>query len=138
MAPIVAFAELTLVDEAGQEFTMNDFSDKNVLINFYQSWCGPCMGEMPSLSKAYQSLKEDDFVFIAVSDESFELISHVKERTNSSLIFLQSKQSLDEIGIRAYPTTYLINKKGEVVFEKVGPDEWSAPEMLSKFRKLVQ
>jgi len=54
------------------------------------------------------------------------------------MIFLQSKQSFDQIGVRAYPTSYLINKKGEVVFEKVGPEQWDSPEMETHFRELVQ
>ncbi|MBL4623646.1 MAG: TlpA family protein disulfide reductase [Flavobacteriales bacterium] len=138
MAPSVALSELALVDEYGQEFTMKDYANKNVLINFYQSWCGPCMGEMPALSNSYQKLKGEDFVFIAISDEPFQLINRVRSTTKNKMLFLQAKQSLDEIGIRAYPTTYLLNKKGAVVFEKVGPDEWDTPEMIEKFKTLVQ
>jgi len=54
MAPSIAFSELLLVNEAGQKFRIEDYSDKNLLLNFYQSWCGPCIQEMPSLSNAYQ------------------------------------------------------------------------------------
>ena len=138
MAPSITFSELLLVNEAGQNFRIEDYSDKNLLINFYQSWCGPCIQEMPSLSNAYLNLKKDDFVFIAVSDEPFSLINKVKSRTDNQMIFLQSKQSFDQIGVRAYPTSYLINKKGEVVFEKVGPEQWDSPEMEAHFRELVQ
>jgi len=66
------------------------------------------------------------------------LINKVKSRTDNQMIFLQSKQSFDKIGVRAYPTSYLINKKGEIVFEKVGPEQWDSPEMEAHFRELVQ
>ena len=99
MAPSVDFAALQLVDATGKTYTMDTFSGKNVFINFYQTWCGPCMQEMPFLDNAAAQLRDDDFEFIAVSDESFELINRVQARTGNQMLFLQSVSSLSDVGI---------------------------------------
>lgn len=138
MAPSVDFKELVLLDEQGNEHRLAEFENKNILINFYQSWCGPCMGEMGSLSNAYEQMKNEGFVYIALSDESFDLIKKVKSRGDNQMLFYKTKHSLDDIGIRVYPTTYLLNKKGEVVFEKVNVEAWDSPIILDEFKQLTK
>ena len=132
--PSVDFEQLVFVDEEGKKYSLQNFKDKNLLINFYQSWCGPCMGEMPDLNNAYLKLMDDDFVFIVVSDESFQLINKVRNKGNYKMFFLQSEQDFDDVGIKAYPTTFLLNKEHKVVYKKVSPEDWDSPEMIQNFR----
>lgn len=134
----VDFQDVTFKDETGVIYNVSDFKDKNVMINFYQSWCGPCMAEMPALERAYKQLEEEDFIYIAVSDEPFHLINKVKQRVNGQLIFLQSEKSLKEVGIYSYPTSYLLNKNKQLVYKKAGVENWDSPDVLNEFRKLVK
>jgi len=52
---------------------LSDFEEKNVLVNFWTSWCGPCVKEFPLLQETQSTIKED-FVFIMISDESIDKI----------------------------------------------------------------
>jgi thiol-disulfide isomerase/thioredoxin len=136
MAPSVDFAQLEMVDATGKTYTRDTFTGKNVFVNFYQSWCGPCMQEMPFLDNAAAQLRQDNFVFIAVSDESFELINRVQAKSGTQMLFLQAKESLSDLGIRAYPTSYLLNTHGEVLMEEVSAKKWDKPERLKEFREM--
>lgn len=68
--PIIAGASapaFTVVNEAGDEVTLDDFAGKVVLVNIWATWCPPCVEEMPSLDKLYAGFASTDFEIVAIS-----------------------------------------------------------------------
>jgi len=134
--------DFTLDDLAGNKVKLSSFQGKVVLLNFWATWCPPCRAEMPSMEKLFQSLRDNpDFVFLAVdSQEDPKTVKTFIEKNKYHFPVL-----LDENGavtaqysVRAYPTTYVIDRQGRVVGGIIGAHEWGTPETLSSITKLIQ
>ena len=104
------------------DFTKNDLT----VISFFATWCGTCHEEFRQLQqlKAEGKLKQAELY--AISDESYEKLNcftevYKYEYTN----FLKSEKSVGSIGIHAFPTIFILNKKGEVISSKVGLIDWT-------------
>jgi thiol-disulfide isomerase/thioredoxin len=114
----------------GNPINMDDFKNKTVFINFWATWCKPCIQEMPTIAKAQELLKDKNVVFLFPSNESVDLIEGFKERRNFDFNYVQV-QNLEALNIMALPTTYIINPKGELIFSEAGFRDWSTDENLA-------
>ncbi len=127
---------ITYKDLNGLEVSLSDYKDKKVLVNYWATWCGPCIKEMPALLKAQEILKESNFVFLLVSDESVEKISNFKSETAYDFNFLKLTGSMDLLGIYALPTTYIYNEKGEEIKKIIGSVIWDSKEMIQSLKDI--
>jgi len=128
--------KITYVDLSGVEVRLSDYKGKKVLVNYWATWCGPCVKEMPALLKAQEILKESNYVFLLVSDESVEKILNFKSENAYDFNFLRLTSSMDLLGIYALPTTYIYNEKGEKVKEIVGSVIWDSKKMIQTLKDL--
>lgn len=136
-APELPMHKTTLKDENGNMFSIQDAKNTVVMVSFFQSWCGDCRREQPELEALQQAVGgEDKLKIFLVSDEDWSKINTVKASTKTKLEFFQSEKPLKEIGIRRFPTTYLLNKKGEVVEAKVEGIHWNTKEIQDMILKL--
>ena len=136
IAPGIKFEKLELTDLNGKPVTLQDYHGKKLFLNFFQTWCGPCMGEIPSLDNAAEILLPDNFIFICISDEPLPLLNSANSRLNlQHVIILHAVKRLKELGVYTYPTNYLLNDKGCVVFEKIGEQNWAAPQVLQQLKQ---
>ena len=134
IAPDVRFEKLQLEDINGKSYTLDSFGDKHIFINIYASWCGPCIKEMPSVSRAAK-IMEDDYVFLVVSDEDWKLTQRFLKHKGFHL--LQMNKSREEIGVHTIPTSYVLNKDKEVIYNNVGEKEWDDPENIALLKSLL-
>jgi thiol-disulfide isomerase/thioredoxin len=127
-APQVAFTR-----RDGTEVTLSQFEGRVVLLNFWATWCAPCVEEMPTLDALEADLRERGLSVLAVSED----------RGGRDVVepFLRDKLQLDELGIyldptgtlaqafglRGMPTTYLIDAQGRIVGGMEGPADWNGP-----------
>ncbi len=114
----------------GTPIDMDDFKNKTVFINFWATWCKPCIQEMPTIAKAQELLKDKNVVFLFPSNESVDLIEGFKERRSFDFNYVQV-QNLEALNIMALPTTYIFNPKGELIFSEAGFRDWSTEENLA-------
>lgn len=136
VAPDLAFADLPLQTPEGQTVKLSDYKGKVVFLNFWQTWCGPCVGEMPSIENARRQLDSTKFVFITVSDEGAEKVRAFRDDHDYHFLSLVSGKKFTDIGINAYPTTYILDTKGEIFLTKIGAAEWDSPEMVEQLKAL--
>ena len=120
-APANPFDETTFMDDKQQNFSIQDFDDKVVLVSFFQTWCVDCRKELLEL-EALQNKFPKELKVLIISDEPFENL-------NSQLSFYTCNQSLKSIGIYRFPTTYLINKSGKIVKSEVERIHWNTIEI---------
>ena len=111
--------KFTAVD--GREVDLAKLQGKVVLIDFWATWCGPCVAELPNVLKAYKELHPKGFEIIGISLDSdkAKLESFVKARGMEWPQFFDGKSWRNEIsskyGINSIPAMWLVNKKGMVV-----------------------
>jgi thiol-disulfide isomerase/thioredoxin len=106
-------------------------------LNFWATWCGPCVSEMGSIEKASQQFK-DEIVFLALSNESASLIKSYVKRNKFSFKFGRLEGSYLDVYVVSLPTTILIDAQGQVVEEEEGFRNWTSPSSLEKLKSLVK
>jgi thiol-disulfide isomerase/thioredoxin len=116
--------DIDYIDTSGAAYPRDALLGKVVLVNFWATWCGPCEKEIPDLSKAYQKYKAHGVVFFGVLTDnpgnqqlldfqSHHAMSYPVVRANPEL--LASFDNPD-----AYPTTYIYDRSGKQVYNRVG------------------
>ena len=124
------------VDLYDNKVNLSAFKGKKVLINYWATWCGPCIQEMPSLLKAQEALKAENYVFLLVADEAIKRISRFTDRKNYNFTYLKSTTSLASMRIFTLPTTVIFNEDGKKVKTMVGTKKWDSKQMIKKLKAL--
>jgi thiol-disulfide isomerase/thioredoxin len=130
-------ARLNMTDLDGKPVKLSDFAGKPVFLNFWATWCGPCVGEMQSIEKASQQFK-DEIVFLAVSNEPVATIQSYLKKNKFSFQFGHLEGSYVNVFVVALPTTLLIDASGQVVKEEEGFRNWSSAASLDMLKELLK
>jgi len=138
VAPKVKFETLKLTDLNGNKVSLDSFQGKKMFINFFATWCGPCIKEVPSLLSAQQILAKENFRFVLISDEPVERLKHFQEQTGAGFPILHSEKKLQEYKIYTIPTSYVLNSNHEIVFKKTGEEDWASDAVIQKLKKLAE
>ena len=126
----------TLVDLDENNLDLSEFKQGKIVINYWATWCAPCIKEMPSLKRAEKILNDYGYTFLLVSDETISKISRFKKEMNFDFNFLKSNKSFETLGIYSMPTSYIFDETGKIVETIVGAIEWDSVEMINKLKML--
>ena len=132
-----------ILDAKGATMNLSDFRGKVVLLNFWATWCAPCVLEMPSLDRLQAEMGSDKFMVLALSIDSEGLevvIPFFKKLGLKSLaVFLDPKgKATKSFGLRGLPTSYIIDHRGRIAGELMGPAEWDTDEAKALMRYYVE
>jgi len=125
----------SFINLSKQEVDLNLFSNKKIILNYWATWCGPCIKEMPDLMIAEKKLKDSDVSLFLVSDEDISVISKFVENNPYTLNFLKSNVSNEMLGVYSLPTTILFDNNGNKVETIVGVLDFSDENLINKFLK---
>jgi thiol-disulfide isomerase/thioredoxin len=131
--------EFNLEDLTGRQRSLSAYKGKVVFLNFWATWCGPCRAEVPSMVQLYKELKNQGLTILAVnSQESLEQVStFVEEMGMGFPVLLDSTGKVGSIyGVRAIPTTYIIDPQGAIRGRMVGTRDWYSPEIIAIVKEL--
>lgn len=122
-------------------YTLKDFRGKFVLLNFWATWCYPCIEEMPSLEAVFQHM--DDTKFLVVGIHAGPGPDNIKEFLKRNPVTFPILIDMDlELGppdwkIAGIPTTFLINPEGKMLYFAQGKRDFSSRRMISFFEEIV-
>ena len=126
------------VKDSDRTVSLHDFRGKIVVLNFWASWCPPCLEEVPSLVEM-QKRMGDRITVLAVSTDADEdaYRQFIRDNKLDVLTVRDSKQTSNRLyGTFMYPETYVIDAGGVVRRKFVGPVDWVNPEVMDYLSKL--
>ena len=126
----------SFIDLYDNNLDLSEYKKGKIVINYWATWCAPCIKEMPSMKRAEEILKEYGYTFLLVSDETISKISSFKNEWNFDLNYLKSTKSFESLGVYAMPTSYIFDANGQLIETIVGAIEWDSEEMINKLKML--
>ena len=116
-------------------FTIQNFKGKNLFINYWATWCNPCLAEMPYMAELYEKYKdEEDIIFLYLSREKLEIIKNYipKDESLQQLPIYKIITDDEFFATSGIPTTFIVNSDGEVIVKDLGSAFWN-DESVFKF-----
>ena len=124
---------LVLTDIRGVEHSLEQYRGKVVVVNFWATWCPPCVEELPSLENAWHRYRQQGLVVLAVSGEESDVVTSFLERLPSDITFPVlidgDMKSGNRWQIRGLPTTVVVDRSGVVHWRAEGQLDFSASEV---------
>ena len=137
-----AAPDFTITTLEGRPTHLREFRGKLVLLNFWATWCAPCLHEMPSMERLYQTFKQTDFVLLAVSmDRQGEEVA--KPFVNNlqltfPILLDRTLEVSRQYSVRGLPTTYLIDPDGLLIGVVIGARDWYKTEAKALIAGLLR
>ncbi len=132
--------EFDIVDDQGIGVSLRNYEGKIVLLNFWATWCAPCVREIPSLNRIYKRFEDKGFVVLAVSvDENKDQYREFLADADVAFPTVRDPQRTvsGRYGTAKYPESYLIDRGGRVLRKYVGAEDWLRPEIVNYIRSLL-
>ncbi len=130
--------DFSLQDGSGT-IALHDYKGKVVVLNFWATWCPPCVEEMPSLIRLQSELRDKGVTVLAVSldvDENAYRRFLRDHNVNLTAVRDPGQKSSSLYGTFQYPETYIIDRKGVVRRKFIGPVDWTQPSIVSYLSRM--
>ncbi len=125
----------------GKMVSLSSFKGKVVFLNFWATWCPPCRAEIPSMIKLYNKFKDRGLEILGVDlqEEEETVRNFVKANKINYPILLDTNGQVGQIyGARSIPTTYIVDRKGNIIARTIGGREWNTEEIYKLFEKVLK
>ncbi|MDO6605394.1 TlpA family protein disulfide reductase [Arenibacter palladensis] len=122
-----------LTDLENRPFDFEAQRGKVILVNFWATWCPPCVAEMPSMQKLYDDYGEKVTFMFVTSDDRQKVENFLKRKNLNLPVYYPVSETPETLKSKLLPTTYIINSKGEIVVAETGAADWNS----SKTRALI-
>jgi thiol-disulfide isomerase/thioredoxin len=119
--------------------TLNEFDNEVLLISHWATWCGPCNAELPSLANLYNAVKDHGVQILCLTSEKPDVVNRWLEKHPIDLpIYTYAGLPPEDLKIRAWPTAYIVNKKGYVIHREEGAAQWDDPGVIQKLLDMAR
>lgn len=127
-------ATSTFQDLDGRGLEIASFAGKKVFVNYWATWCAPCIREIPSIARAAAELEDENYLFVLASDEAPDTIRNFIADRGFDGHFIKLNGFFGAHGIDAVPSSSLYDENGQLLQSWAGAFEWDSPEMLEQLR----
>ena len=113
---------------------LKDFSGRFVLLNFWATWCSPCLKEMPDFEEVYQQIGQEKLVVLAIGmgEDTLKISKFTEKYGFSYPLVADPKMEITNLyGVKNIPVTYLIDPEGLVLGRALGIRDWASPDLLA-------
>ncbi len=132
--------DFSITTDNGRTVTANSFGGKLLVLNFWATWCPPCIEELPSLDQFQQELANSGVVVLGVSVDKDEK-AYKRFLARAKVSFLTTRDPENKInaeyGTFRFPESYIINSDGKVVMKIISATNWTDDKMLSFVKSLL-
>jgi thiol-disulfide isomerase/thioredoxin len=132
----IVASQIKLTDLEGKEVDLTEFEGKTIFVNFWATWCRPCIQEMPSIAALQTQLTGKNIEFFFASDEEVDKIQKFMESRKMTLNFVRVENP-ESLGIQALPTTFIFDGEGNLIFSEIGFRKWDDPATIEMVTKLI-
>ncbi len=120
-----------------EKLNLSQSEEKVVLINFWATWCPPCIAEMPELQELYDAYgSRVDFYFVT-NEQPKTLLTFLESRGYDFPVYIPSEPSPKVLASSALPTTFVISRSGEIIMRKTGAASWNSNKVHQVLDKLL-
>jgi thiol-disulfide isomerase/thioredoxin len=137
VAPSIPLLTQELIDEQNIKTSLEQYKGKPMIISYYASWCGDCRKELKELNEVIDADLKNVRVICITDEEQQKLISFTAAH-NYPFQFYRLTKRFSDINIHSIPVTYLVNSKGEVVYNKVGAVKWKDKSFMEFAKKQLE
>jgi len=131
--------EMTTEDLDGQTVDFKGFAGRVLILNFWATWCAPCVAEMPSLARLRAATSDLEVELACVTRETRETVqAFVAKRGIDVPVYLLKGAVPEGFEFRAIPATFVLDKKGNVALRHFGAAAWDHGEVVGFVRSLAQ
>ena len=131
-----------LEDTNGNQVSLSDLRGKVVLVNFWATWCPPCIEEMPSMETLNKAMVGYDFVMLAINAEENgrSVVADFLKRTPYTFPILYDDKGVVQkrYGVFKFPESFVVGKDGIVAEKIIGPLDWSNPNTITYLKNLTR
>jgi peroxiredoxin len=126
------------VQETSRTVSLHDFRGKLVVLNFWATYCAPCVEEMPSLVRLQKEMGPNLTVLAVSQDPDENQYRRFLETYHIDFLTVRDPQAKSSAlyGTTGIPETFIIDRSGVIRRKMIGPVNWSSPEMLEYLKKL--
>jgi thiol-disulfide isomerase/thioredoxin len=128
---------MELIAENGDEHMLSEFQGDYVFVNFWASWCVPCLAEMSSLETFTAEFPEMTFLFITREAQN-EFDQYMSETPYELDFYKQGSKTPSQLEHSAIPASFLLDKEGRIVYQHFGAADWGDDEVVSEIRALIK
>jgi peroxiredoxin len=133
--------DFTLPDTGGKLHRLSDYRGRPVIINFWATWCPPCREEIPSMNRAWRSLRESGVAMLAINvgeDEDSIFVFTADYPAEFPLLLDRSGEVIKQWPVKGLPTSYVIAPDGTLAYRAIGGREWDDEKLLEMIRRLKE
>ena len=124
--------------DQNEPFYFSNARDEVIFLNFWATWCSPCVAELPEIQKLYEKYG-DKVVFMLVTNESPEVVNAFMEKQGYLLpVFYMGTQPPEVLAHSSLPTTFIISRDGKIVTRKKGAAKWNSRATEKIFDELLK
>lgn len=129
--------DLILVDMEGNELDLTDWKSETIFMNYWATWCPPCIAEMPDINNLYNQTKDEvKFAMISVDDDRDKAKAFVKRKGFDFPVYFVKSYIPEVYATNSIPTTYVISPEGKIVVSRYGMAKYSGEEFVGYLKKL--
>ena len=136
----VAKPQQAFLDLDGNRKTLDDFRGKVVLVNFWTSWCPPCLSEMPALKRLSRAMADQPFALLAVNvAEGRGIVQRFASLEEAGINVLRdvNGRAAEQWAVEVYPTSVIVDGNGHRHATIIGETDWDAQDLHDQLKALI-